>query len=335
MAKLLVAGGIYDKDEETGPVRRLFAQALGRQIILRGHNLLGGCRTQLDLVVAEAAEVVAKSKNLDPRKVIHSWVTRSTTPVHRIGEVTRSQLGDWALIPRGYAFPEPILEADAIIIVGGWDGTHHAASWGQFAGKPILPVATFGGAAADIYIDEMAAFDRRGVTNVPREEFEALNRVLSDETEAAIEQYALELVKLAERAIRSSDVFVVMSFEDKPHLRDAYNTFRRVCAERNFNAVKVDHHLDSRERIVPAIFSNIKRAAFVIAEISGARPNVYYELGFARALGKAVIQTAFEGTTLPFDVFDIPTHFWDSQEMLENKLKSAIDQFTTSPGKYG
>jgi hypothetical protein len=186
----------------------------------------------------------------------------------------RSQLGDWALIPRGYAFPEPVQEADAIIIVGGWDGTHHAASWGRIARKPVLPVATFGGAAADIYGDEIAAFDGRSVANIPREDFEALNRVLSDETEAAIDQYAIEMVKLAERTILSSDVFVVMSFEDKPHLRDAYNTFRRVCAEKNFNAVKVDHHLDNRERIVPAIFSNIKRAAFVIAEISGARPNV-------------------------------------------------------------
>jgi hypothetical protein len=334
MAKLLVAGGLYEEDETAG-ARRQFATALGRQIILRGHTLLGGCRTQLDNIVAQAAFEAAGSRNIDPRKVIRSWVTRSTKPSHSFGEIMRSQLGDWKAIPRGFAFPEPVQEADAIIIIGGWDGTHHAASWGRIAGKAILPVATFGGAALDIYNEELAIFERRNVTNVPRGDFEALNRILSDESESSTNEHAIEIVKLAERTILSSDVFVVMSFEDKPYLRDAYNTFVRVCKEKNFSAIKVDHHLDGKERIVPAIFSNIKRSAFIIAEVSGARPNVFYELGYARALGKAVIQTAFEGTALPFDVFDVPTLFWDSQEALERKLRGAIDQLTSSPGQYG
>lgn len=333
MAKLLVAGGLYEEDE-LGRARIQFAKALGRQIILRGHVLLGGCRTQLDTVVAQAASEAAGSKAMDPRKVVRSWVTRSTKPCHTFGELTRSQLIDWGQIPRGFVFPEPVVEADAILIVGGWDGTHYAASWGRLAGKPLLPVATFGGAAADIYKDELATFDRRNTGNVARDDFEVLNRILPDDSETASELYAIEILKLAERTILSSDVFVVMSFDDKPYLRDAYNTFRRVCSEKNFSAVKVDHHLDSHERIVPSIFSGIKRSAFVIAEVSGARPNVYYELGYARAMGKAVIQTAYEGTILPFDVFDVPTHFWESQETLERKLKVAIEQLVNLPGRY-
>ena len=76
--------------------------------------------------------------------------------------------------------------------------------------------------------------------------------------------------------------------------------------------------------------TDLTHAAFVIAELSGARPNVFYELGFARALGKAVIHTAYKGTELPFDVYDVPTHFWDSQSELEEKLDVAIDQLTGS-----
>jgi hypothetical protein len=333
MAKLLVAGGICDEDE-TGPLRRRFAEALGRHVILRGHKLLGGCRTQLDLVVAKAATAAAQSKNLEPKTFIHSWVTRSTDPIHNFGEITRSQLGDWAQVPRGFAFPEPVQECDAMIIIGGWDGTQHAASWGRIANKPILPVAAFGGAAADIYEDELAAFERRGVSNLPREKSQALNRFFADESEDAINQYAIELVTLAERAVLSTNVFVVMSFENVPHLTDAYATFVRVCKEYGFSAVKVDNHLDGHERIVPAIFSNIRRSAFVIADISGARPNVFYELGYARAIGKAVIQTAYAGTQLPFDVFDVPTLFWNGQSELEGKLKAAIEQFVARPGRY-
>jgi hypothetical protein len=66
----------------------------------------------------------------------------------------------------------------------------------------------------------------------------------------------------------------------------------------------------------------------------GARPNVYEELGYARALGKTVIQTAYQGTELPFDVFDVPTHFWDGQDVLERELSLAIEQLTSSFGQY-
>src|SRR5262249_25764641 len=151
-----------------------------RQIIRRGHTLLGGCRTRLDAVIAKAASETAVARSIDPRKVIRSWVTRSTTPAHTYGEILRSPLGDWSLIPRGFAFSAPINEAPAIVIVGGWDGTHHAASWGRIAGKPILPVATFGDAAAEIYKDELAIFDKRGMPHLPRAEFETLNRILAD-----------------------------------------------------------------------------------------------------------------------------------------------------------
>jgi hypothetical protein len=82
------------------------------------------------------------------------------------------------------------------------------------------------------------------------------------------------VLKLAERAIRSAEVFVVMPFEDRGHLGDAYNTSRRVCKEKNFMAMKVDHHLDGHTRIAPAIFSKIKQSAFVIAEPRRLTPSM-------------------------------------------------------------
>jgi nucleoside 2-deoxyribosyltransferase len=65
----------------------------------------------------------------------------------------------------------------------------------------------------------------------------------------------------------------------------------------------------------------MRRAAFIIADLTEPRSNVYYELGYAHRLGKGILTTAQEGTPLLFDVFDIPTHFWDSQEMLETQAK--------------
>jgi hypothetical protein len=36
----------------------------------------------------------------------------------------------------------------------------------------------------------------------------------------------------------------------------------------------------------------------------------------------------------PFDVFDVPTHFCDSQNVLERKLGLAIEQLSSSLGQY-
>ena len=220
MSKILVCGGVDDADH--GKVRGRFAAALGRNVILRGHVLLGGCRTSFDEQVAAAAVKAAIEKKLDQKRVVLSWVNRGEKPFHCYGQFMQSQLNNWSEIPRGLVFPEPIQKADAIIIVGGWDGTQRAASWARLAGKPLLPVATFGDAAADIFKDELATYDRRYGAMIPIDEYQILNRYLVDETDVSVDEYAVEVLKLAERAILSSEVFIVMPFEDKGHLVDAY-----------------------------------------------------------------------------------------------------------------
>jgi hypothetical protein len=141
------------------------------------------------------------------------------------------------------------------------------------------------------------------------------------------------VVTLAERLITPTDVFVIMSFAEKGDLKDAYNTFVRVCKTAGFTAYKVDHHFDRSQRIVPAVMNAIRRSAFIISDLSEPSMNVYYEVGYAQALGKDVVATARESTKLPFDLFDIPTIFWDSQDTLETKLKLEIGRLAPRFGR--
>ena len=326
MARILVAGGLYseDSDPKIGEARAAFAAAIGREIVLRGNVLLGGCRTSFDATVAEAAAEAAMTHNLDPRRCVKSWVTTSTTPTHSAGEIIRSRMGDWRSVPRGLIYPEPFQEADVVIIIGGWDGTHYAASWARLANKPIVPVAAFGLAAVEIFDDELASFDRRYSSKITLDEYQCLNRLLPNWALQTIEAFAKEVTVLAERLVKPSEAFVIMSFAQKGELRDAYKTFVRVCGKAGYKAFKVDEHLDSKQRIVPAIVSAIRRSAFVIADLTDPRPNVYYELGYANALAKDIVLTAKEGTPLPFDVFDAPTLYWDCQDTLETKLEMEL-----------
>jgi hypothetical protein len=335
VGRILIAGGLVeeDADKPLGEARQRLAAALGREVISRGHVVLGGCRTNLDALVASAAAREAVERKLDPRHVVKSWVTSSTKPAHDAGEIVRSRVENWANVPRRLTYPEPIREADVVIIVGGYDGTQFAASWARLAGKPIVPVASFGGAATEIFDDEISDFDRRYGARLPLDEYQILNRLLGpDPSPDVVDAYAVEVVSLAERLMRSTEVFVIISFSDEGHLLDAYDTFVRVCDKRGFKAYKVDEHLDAQQRIIPSIVEGIRRSAFIIADVSELKPNVLWELGYAQALAKDVITTAKEGTILPFDIVDVPTQYWDSQRSLGEKLERSIDRLL---GKYG
>ncbi|HEX9732973.1 MAG TPA: hypothetical protein VGG06_13425 [Thermoanaerobaculia bacterium] len=328
MAKILVAGGLYPEEENPKLREALqrFSRSLGRELIARGHVVLGGCSSTLDAAVAEGAEEMAIERKLNPKQFIRSWVTSTTKPAHDKGEVTRSRVPDWSQVPRGYyTFPEPIREAAVVIIVGGSDGTHYAASWARIANKPIVPVAAFGLAAEEIFEEEQRDFDRRYGDRLPYSDYDALNRVLPDDVTPQIAQsFARDVVLLAEKLIVSTEAFIIMSFAEKGHLQDAYDTFVQVCDDNHFRGFKVDDHIDTNQRIVSTVLESIRRSAFIIADVSEPRPNVYYELGYAQALGKSIITTAYAGTQLPFDIFDVPTLYWDNQRTLRQELDRRI-----------
>jgi len=98
-----------------------------------------------------------------------------------------------------------------------------------------------------------------------------------------------------------------------------------VCKEFGFNAQRTDES-DSGERIIPRILAGIRRAAFVIADVTHPSANVFYEIGFAEGMGRPVIVSAKKGTSLPFDIADIPVLFWSGQEELKEKLRRRVKE---------
>ena len=63
------------------------------------------------------------------------------------------------------------------------------------------------------------------------------------------------------------------------------------------------------------IFQDIQReieqAEIVVAEITPTNPNVFYELGYAHALGKPTILLAQRGAELPFDIRSFRVVFYN------------------------
>ena len=75
-------------------------------------------------------------------------------------------------------------------------------------------------------------------------------------------------------------------------------------------------------------------AAYVIADVTEPKPNVFYELGIAEGFRKEIILIARKGTALPFDINDFPVVFWDSFGDFEDELEKRVSQIGASQGRF-
>lgn len=329
MLHILIAGGLNEDDKEGLPRIEEFARLLGKEVINQGHILLNACRTSFDRIVAESALSAVVALGGDPNKRIISYALAGQKPAHNFGNVRTSQLVDWELGCPKLRIPEPIEQAEAVIIVGGFTGTHRAANWARISGKPLLPVPRFGGAAEKIYAEELDLFEQTYKGRLTKGEFENLSQVISDPGE-----FARTVVSLAERLQSANLVLVIMSFSDDPELEDAYESYKEVCTE--FKPIYDCRRIDDESyvpRILPEILAQIAGCAFTIVDLSDEKANVYYELGYADALRKPLIVTAKKGTNLPFDVKDIPVIFWENQKGLKEQLRKKIKKIAAEQGR--
>lgn len=120
-------------------------------------------------------------------------------------------------------------------------------------------------------------------------------------------------------------IFVIMSFQDDPFLEDAYSSIKRAVSrvQKELSCERVDEIQEDFE-ITDKVIECIRRAGVIIADLTGSRPNVYYELGYARAMGKTLILTAREGEKVHFDIRNVNTIFYKNSTELERKLKSRL-----------
>jgi len=148
---------------------------------------------------------------------------------------------------------------------------------------------------------------------------------LSRDTEN-VNSLAEDVISLAEKIVIPRNVFPIMAFTSQ--YQDIISIYKEVCRELGFE-VKGTAESETMERIIPGILKGIKRSAFVIADVSDVRPNVYYEIGLAQGLGKKIILTAKKGIILPFDIVDMPVIFWDNLESLKQQLHVRLKEVVT------
>ncbi len=136
------------------------------------------------------------------------------------------------------------------------------------------------------------------------------------ETASAIENYFL----VQSRGGRT--IFVVMSFD--PAMVDVAEAIETAASNCQFKAWRADKAAYTGEAINDVIYDGLRKADYVVVDLTGARPNVYFEAGYAHALGKAPFYIAREGAKLEFDVSGYPVLWYTTMKQLREDLTQRI-----------
>ena len=113
-----------------------------------------------------------------------------------------------------------------------------------------------------------------------------------------------------------------MTTED-PQLEDIHEAIKGAAKDAGLEAKRIDDEI-SNEKITIRIEERISEADYMVADLTHARPNVYWEAGYAHALEKTPIYIAQKDTELAFDVKDYPVIFYENATRLRRKLAERL-----------
>ncbi len=95
--------------------------------------------------------------------------------------------------------------------------------------------------------------------------------------------------------------FVLMPFDES--FNDLYRlAIKDPLAQIGIRAERVDEQKFHEETILQRIYNQIEAADFVVADMTGRNPNVFYEVGYAHAKGKTCILLTASTKDIPFDL---------------------------------
>ncbi len=112
-----------------------------------------------------------------------------------------------------------------------------------------------------------------------------------------------------------------MPFDEE--FNDIYKLgIKQSCIDAGAYCERVDEQIFN-ESILDRIYNQISKADIVIADMTGRNPNVFYEVGYAHAIGKKTILLTKNSADIPFDLKHYPHIIYD------NKITFLKDELTT------
>src|SRR5215212_3193860 len=99
-------------------------------------------------------------------------------------------------------------------------------------------------------------------------------------------------------------VFVLMPFDEA--FDDIYQVgIKPACQSAGAYCERIDEQI-FQESILERIYNQIAKADLIVADMTGRNANVFYETGYAHALGKKVLLLTQKAEDIPFDLKHYP-----------------------------
>lgn len=126
--------------------------------------------------------------------------------------------------------------------------------------------------------------------------------------------------------------FVLMPFDDT--FSDIYALgIKEACKEAGAYCERVDEQFYDGG-ILDRIYNQIAKADIIIADMTGRNPNVFYEVGYAHALGKSTILLTQKAEDIPFDLKHYPHIIYSNKILqLKDELTKRVNWYIRNPGE--
>ncbi|MFK5947595.1 MAG: hypothetical protein QM500_02350 [Methylococcales bacterium] len=132
------------------------------------------------------------------------------------------------------------------------------------------------------------------------------------------------------QSYKPNTAFIMMNINpNNPELEDVYDTYKNCFKKFGIEAIRADE-IEHEDVITNKIIEEIKTSEFLVGDLTGERPSVYYEIGYAHSLGRRVIMYRKQGTSIHFDLvaYNCPEYrnMKDLNELLIKRLEQATNR---------
>jgi hypothetical protein len=129
---------------------------------------------------------------------------------------------------------------------------------------------------------------------------------------------------------RPNSAFIMMWMEKRESsLSDVLDAVKEIFAEFGISAIRADD-IEHEGVITNRVLEEIRTSEFLFADLTGVRPNVYYEVGYAHALGKRVILFRRNDTQIHFDLVGYNCPEYENLGDLKAKLRKRLSVITNT-----